>query len=130
VLLPIAASNVPARLDVLSAAEADALVLAYQTVMRDYLEPGVRDEYETGMREWLGTHPAGQALWIELELVGGGNGHATAAIVAHVRAQSGALRSLELARCGAHPARLEVRDGAAAELRALLGVEVHVGAGA
>jgi hypothetical protein len=129
VLLPIAASNVPGRLDVLSAAEADAFVLAYQTVMRDYLEPAQREEYEAGMREWLGTHPAGQALWVELEMAGDGDVRA-AGIVAHVRERSGALRSLELARCGPHPLRLDIRHGAAAELHALLGVEAHAGAGA
>jgi hypothetical protein len=127
VLVPIAAPNVPGRLDVLSAAEPDALVLAYQTLLRDYLDPAERDEYEAGMRDWLGTHPPARALWVELELVGGGDPR-TAAIVAHVRARSGALRTLELARCGAHPARLDVREGAAAELSAILGVEAHAGA--
>jgi hypothetical protein len=127
VLLPIAASNVPARLDLLSAAEADALVLAYQTVMRDFLRPAEREEYEAGMRDWLGTHPAGRALWVELE-PGGDGGPLAATIVAHVRGPGGALRSLELARCGVHPSRLEVRPGRAAELAALLRAEAHAGA--
>jgi hypothetical protein len=127
VLLPIAASNVPARLDLLSAAGADALVLAYQTLMRDYLQPADREEYEEGMRDWLATHPAGRALWVELEPVGGGDALA-AAIVAHVRGPGGGVRSIELARCGVHPSQLEVRRGRAAELAALLGAEAHAGA--
>ncbi len=126
VLVPIAASNVPARLDLLSAAESGALVLAYQTVLRDYLEPGERDEYESGMLDWLGTHPAGHALWVELEPAGG-EGSLEAALVAHVRAPWGELQTLELARCAVHPTRLDVRPAAAAELRRLLGAEAHAG---
>jgi hypothetical protein len=127
VLVPIGAAMVPARLDVLSAADAGALVLAFQTVMRDYLEPAERAEYEEGMRAWLATHPPGQALWIELEPSGDGV-DLGGAIVAHVRAPFGALRDLELARCLLHPLRLEVRHDAAAELRALLGAEAGAGA--
>jgi hypothetical protein len=127
VLVPIGASNVPARLDLLSAAETGALVLAYQTVMRDGLEPLEREEYEAGMRDWLATHPAGHALWVELEPSGNG-ADVPGALVAHVRAPWGELRSLELARCGLHPVRLDVRHAAAAELRAHLGAEAHAGA--
>jgi hypothetical protein len=122
VLAPVAAANVPQRLDVLSAAEPAALVLAYQTIVRDYLEPDERVEYEAGMRAWIGTHPPGQALWIELEKVRNG-GETPAAIVAHVRAPLGDLRTLELARCSYHPSAIARRRGADAELRALLRVE-------
>jgi hypothetical protein len=66
VLVPIAAPNVPSRLDRLSAADRGALVVAVQTVVRDYLDPADRAECERGMREWLATHPAGDALWVEL----------------------------------------------------------------
>ncbi len=126
VLIPIAASNVPARLDLLSAAETGALVLAYQTVVRDYLEPGEREEYEAGMRDWLGTHPPGHALWVELEPVDDG-ADLTGTLVAHLRAGWGELRSIELARCDLHPLRLEVRHAAAAELRHLAGADAYAG---
>jgi hypothetical protein len=126
VLVPIAASNVPARLDLLSAAENGALVLAYQTVVRDFLEPREREEYEAGMRNWLGTHPAGGALWVELEPLRDG-ADLRGAIRAHVRAPGGALRDLELARCGLHPVDLEVDPAAEAELRSLLGGEERTG---
>ncbi len=126
VLVPIAASNVPARLDLLSAAETGALVLAYQTVLRDDLEPTERDEYETGMLDWLGTHPPGLALWIELEPVAG-EADLAGAIVAHVRAPWGELRTLELARCALHPLFLDVRHAAASELRHLLGADARAG---
>lgn len=71
VIVPVAATSVPARLDLLSGAQMSALVLAYQTVMRDYLEPAERAAYESGMRDWIGSHPAGKALWAELEPVEG-----------------------------------------------------------
>jgi hypothetical protein len=123
VLVPLAARAAPARLDLLSEIDRGALVLAYQTVMRDFLEPEERTEYEAGMRNWVATHPPGDALWVELE----GAPDATdrehaAAIVAHVRAPDGRVRRLELARCGFHPTRLAVDRRAEGELRALLEV--------
>ncbi len=121
VLLPVAAANVPQRLDLLSAAEPEALVLAYQTLVRDSLDPDEREEYEGGMRAWLGTHPPRRALWIELEKVGGGG--EAAAIVAHVRAPLGDLREIELARCGVHPGVLRRSPAGEAELASLLRVE-------
>ncbi len=127
VLVPIGLATVPARLDVLSAAEAGALVIAYQTVVRDYLDPGERAEYESGMRAWLASHPPGQALWVELEFFTDGE-ELPAAIVAHVRAPGGRLRSLELGRCGGHPARVLRRRAAEAELRELLANEARAAA--
>jgi len=127
VLVPISATSVPARLDLLSAAEKGTLVIAYQTVVRDYLAPAVRDEYEEGMRAWLGTHPPGAALWVELEGLPDGD-DAPAAIVSHVRAPGGELRSIALGRCGYHPRRIQRRRDAEAELRALLRQEAHAAA--
>lgn len=127
VLLPVAAANVPQRLDLLSEKEPDALVLAYQTVVREYLDPEERAEYEDGMRAWLGTHPPGRALWVELEQA---DGEAIeAALVAHARAPMGDVRSVELARCGFHPAEVRRVPGAEAELRALVAREERDGAG-
>lgn len=121
VIVPVAATSVPARLDLLSGAEMSALVLAYQTVVRDYLEPSERSAYEDGMREWLAAHPSGRALWVELEPVTQAHdAELPAALVAHVRAPWGALRDLELARCTFHPLQLDVRRRAVEELRTLL----------
>jgi hypothetical protein len=129
VLVPVTATSVPARLDLLSGAEMSALVLAYQTVVRDFLEPSERAAYESGMRGWLGAHPPGRALWVELEPVEPEHaGGAPGAIVAHVRAPWGELRDLELARCTLHPLQLEVRRGAVEELRAHLTVETRADA--
>lgn len=129
VIVPIAAASVPARLARLSGAEASALVLAYQTVMRDYLEPAERSEYEAGMRDWIGSHPAGRALWVELEPVDGDPASPMpGALVAHVRTPWGEVRDLELARCTLHPLQLDVRRRAVEELRTHLRGTVQAGA--
>lgn len=129
VIVPVTAASIPARLDLLSRAERSALVLAYQTVMRDYLEPSERAAYEAGMRDWLGAQPPGTALWVELEGVeADGGSPSPAALVAHLRTPWGALRDLVLARCTFHPLRLEVRREAEAELGALLGGTADLGA--
>jgi hypothetical protein len=115
VLVPIAARNVPARLGLLSAVQAGALVIAYQTVMRDYLDPEERDEYEAGMRTWVATHPPGHALWVELEGAPDGAGwEQAAAIVVHARAPGGEVLRFALARCAHKPTRL-ARDPAAVQ---------------
>jgi hypothetical protein len=119
VLVPILARNVPARLDLLSSTEREAVVLAYQTLLRDYLPPGDRAEYVAGMEEWLATHPPGRALWVELEPSGEGFAEPDrgCALTAHVRATDGTVRHLPLARCGPHPAVLHPDPSAVAELR-------------
>ncbi|HET7825187.1 MAG TPA: DUF2332 family protein [Anaeromyxobacter sp.] len=128
VLVPIGATNVPARLGLLSAADAGALVIAYQTVLRDYLAPEEHAEYAHGMRAWLATRPPGQALWIEMEFLE--RGDLPAVILAHVRAPGGALRSLALGRCGSHPRSVQRSRDAEAELRELLAASSHAAAGA
>jgi hypothetical protein len=128
VLVPIGLASVPARLGLLSAAERGALVIAYQTVVRDYLAPDERGEYEAGMRAWLATRPPGQALWIELEGAAEG-GEPPAAIAVHVRPPRGAPRTIELGRCAFHPSVVRRNPAGEAELRALLASEAHATAG-
>lgn len=120
VLLPIAAGNVPARLGILSGAETGALVIAYQTVVRDYLSPDERAEYTGGMNDWLATHPVGQAVWVELEFHPGDVPELPCGLIAHVRATGGEVRTLVLARSSYHPALLEPDAPAAAELARIL----------
>lgn len=128
VLLPILARNVPARLDLLSSTEREALVLAYQTLVRDYLPPDERAEYEGGMREWLATHPAGHALWVELEWSPDLPKDALGCrLVAHLRGRSGQVRDLTLASCGYHPRVLAPDPAAVAELVELLAAGAAVG---
>lgn len=128
VLTPVSADHVPERLALLAAHEPEALVLAYQTVVRDYLPPEARREYEAGMERWVATQRPGQALWIELE----GDAAAreeeperAAALTAHVRGPDGAPRTLLLARTSYHPARLFPERAAIAELRRLLRDREH-----
>jgi len=122
VLVPILAGNVPARLDVLSSTERGALVIAYQTVFHDYLARDERAEYRAGMHGWLSAHPPGQALWVELEpSTGPGIDPPRAcALVAHLRAPDGVLRTMTLARCGYHPRVLHPEWETVNELRMLL----------
>jgi hypothetical protein len=121
VLTAIGARNVPGRLDLLSAAAPATLVIAYQTVMRDYLAPEERAEYEAGMRDWLANHPPGRTLWIELEQgAAGRDAENPAALTAHARAPTGEVETFELARCGFHPVRLRVDREKERGLAALL----------
>lgn len=120
VLLPIAAGSVPARLGVLSGSAQGTLVIAYQTLLRDYLSPAERADYLAGMRDWLATHPPGQALWVELEVAQDGDPTLSCVLAAHVREPGGELRTLALARCGPHPAVLAQDPAAVAELERVL----------
>ncbi|MFT3913218.1 MAG: DUF2332 family protein [Anaeromyxobacteraceae bacterium] len=111
VLAPVRARAWPERLDLLSGTHTDAVVLAYQTIVRDYILEDERREYEDGMRAWIATHPPGRALWAELELLADA-GPGQAAIQLTRREADGLVRTRRLARCHPHPTRVE-RDLAA-----------------
>ena len=118
-LAPASAGSAPARLAALSAAHPGALVIAYQTLLRDYLPPDERAEYVEGMRAWIAAQPPGQALWMELELAPG-DGELPCTLTAHVRAPRGGVRTLVPARCGYHPTVLRPDPTAVLELQAAL----------
>jgi hypothetical protein len=104
-LVAARAADVPALLP----RETGDRLLAYQTVMRDYLSAEERAAYESGMRAWLEALPHGQAFWIEMEVTVGGppvrpEGH----LLAHARGG----QDLLLARCDPHPTALTVLDEA------------------
>jgi hypothetical protein len=121
VLAPVSARAVPARLDALSRADPEALVLAYQTLVRDFLDPAERAAYEAGMREWLAAQPPGRALWVDLEPMEHGTPELPAAIHAHARTSGGgAVVALRIARCGYHPRRIVRSAAEVAALRELL----------
>jgi hypothetical protein len=86
------------------------VVLAFQTVVRDYLEPATRSAYEQGMRQWLADTP--RAVWIELEMDPADPDHGVP-IVAHVRD-----RAIVLGRTGYHPSTVAVDDDAVARFAA------------
>lgn len=82
----------------------ETLVLAFQTVMREYLPPEERAVYLSGMTDWLLSRPPRRALWIELEAPPDGATPALpAAIIAHATGDDGAPTTRVLARCGFHP---------------------------
>jgi hypothetical protein len=117
-MLAVRARDMPARLEEACARlEADVPVLAYQTVVRDYLPADERNVYEEGMRTWLTARPG--ALWVQLEA----SPHPTSphpfAISVHAL-NKGEVESLELARCGPHPSVLAVDEGARHALRRIL----------
>ena len=121
VIEAIDARDMPARLAALSAAaRQDALWLAYQTFVREYMG-GSRTAYLDGMRDWLRSRPPGAALWIEMEdPPDGATRELPAGIMAHVVGPDGALASLLLARCYYHPTELAPEPAAVAALRAAL----------
>lgn len=107
-LVRAAAGDVPGRLPT----DEDGWMLAYQTVMRDYLSPEEWDRYSAGMRRWLESSPRGRALWVELEVEEAAReGGPPAAITVHL-----SDASLVLATCEPHPERLDVDDEAVKEL--------------
>src|SRR5262249_49795776 len=62
-------TEVPEQLRALSARlEHGTVVLAFQTIVRDYVDERARADYERGMRDWLESAPSSRAVWVELEL--------------------------------------------------------------
>ena len=82
-------ATVPARLAMLPGP-----VVAYQTLVRDYLPPDVAAAYDAGMRAWVGPG----RMWVELEYVPGG---APCGIVRHDE-----RGDTLIATCGYHPTAL------------------------
>jgi hypothetical protein len=116
------ASGFARRVDEVSRAHPDAFVLAYQSYLRDYLAPDVRDAYRTAMHAWLGALPAGRALWGELEIPPGETDRPEpAALIAHVRTPEGAVRTLESARTVHHPTVIRPLADPIRELERALG---------
>jgi hypothetical protein len=112
----LAASLVPARLaGVQARLPAGGLLLAFQSLLRGYLQPAEADSYRQGMLDLLLQAPAGNAAWVELEL-DDSRRRLPAAIVAHVRAAN-EVKSFPLARCSQHPSELEIDEAAVAALR-------------
>jgi hypothetical protein len=92
-------------------------VLAYQTVVRDYIEPPEQKDYAEGMHEWLRSRPS---MWVELEHATDGTAEWPSVITASLRAADGKIASVPLARCGYHPRTLWLLPEGVARLRALL----------
>jgi hypothetical protein len=112
------ATLVPTRLLELSRAlPEDALLLAYQTVVRAYMEPERRETYVRGMRSFVAQSSPKRVAWLELEL--DDLGPPPASLTAHVPDGEGSVHSFVLARSSYHPREIDVRAGAAAFARAM-----------
>jgi hypothetical protein len=99
------AADAPRRLRTLSGA-----VIAFQTLVRDYLDPTTRTAYEDGMRQWL--HDVPRTVWIELEMDPSDPEHGVP-ITAHVRDDT-----IVLGRTTYHPSTVAVDEDAVARFRA------------
>jgi hypothetical protein len=104
-------TEAPKALRAISGPE-DGVVLAFQTLVRDYLEPTIRTAYEQGMRDWLSDTP--RAVWVELEMNLADPDHGVP-IAAHVRDET-----IVLGRTSYHPATVTVDDEAVARFAAIL----------
>ena len=105
--------DVPAHVErVLGTTAPDTLVIAYQTVVREYLPRDAAAAYADAMRALVDA-ASGRLAWIELETANTPDTQLPAALTAHVCGPRGA-EALELARCHWHPSTLRV-DRAATE---------------
>jgi hypothetical protein len=97
-------------------------VIAYQTVVRDYMQADDLRAYERGMDGWLQECPPASALWMELE-VARESADATDPfhLTAHLRLASGEVVALVLASSEPHPHLVRVRPDAVETLRRALG---------
>jgi len=106
------ATDVPARIERTAGdLPAKTLLLAYQTVMCDYLADGVKSRYLAGMTAWVAAEIAGgpRRVWIELEAatdVLADQSPLPMALTAHLADPAAGTRALTLARCNSHPDRL------------------------
>ena len=86
------------------------VAIAFQTLVRDYLEPATRTAYEDGMRAWLRDTP--RSAWVELEMDPTDPDHRVP-IAAHVRDDT-----IVLGRTSYHPSSIAVDEGAVQRLAA------------
>jgi hypothetical protein len=89
-----------------SSCDERSVVLAFQTIVRDYLEATTRAAYERAMRRWLEDAPAASAVWIEIELVAA-DPLEPVPIVAHARDVAG-IADIMLGTTGYHPGVVDV----------------------
>ncbi|MEO6572993.1 MAG: DUF2332 family protein [Polyangiaceae bacterium] len=95
------AAEMPAWLERYSEANPGLVVLAFQTVLAEYLPPEVRRVYVDGMKAWLAGDPQSR-LWAELERAEDGR-PGPAELRAHFGDQS-----LILASCEYHPSVVNI----------------------
>jgi hypothetical protein len=107
------AAEVPARIErIPDDLPPETLLVAYQTVVRDYLPDDVKKRALAGMTAWVAAEPAGgpRRIWIELEAATDPVAEPSdrpMALTAHLADRATGTRALTLARCGYHPDRLD-----------------------
>lgn len=102
--------------DQLSALADDTCVLAFQSIVRDYLPPEVRADFEGAMRAQLLARPPRSTIYAQLELAADApSPEQMAALDVQFVDARGRLRELTLARTHAHPMKLFVRAPAVTE---------------
>jgi hypothetical protein len=107
------AADVPSRLERQARdLPPETLLLAYQTVMRDYLPADLKKRYLDAMTGWVsGAAPGGsRRLWVELEVAADSLADARElpmALTAHFSDGTTGVQALTLARCSYHPDRLD-----------------------
>jgi hypothetical protein len=114
-LCALAVGDVPAALPPSTAA--GPRIIAYQTVMRDYVDQDEYAAYTRGMERWLAACHPGSALWMELEVSRTPNAVEPFDLTAHVRLTDGRVAALILASCEPHPRMLRVQAAAVEQLR-------------
>jgi hypothetical protein len=121
VLERVDAGDFAARLARLAIEHEETFILAYQTVLRDYLAPSARDAHHAAMYAWLAGLAPGRAVWVELESrTADAAQPEPVAITAHARAPEGEVRALEIARTLHHPLEVRARPDAVHELERVL----------
>jgi hypothetical protein len=97
-------------------------VIAYQTVVRDYMQADELSAYERSMDDWLQECPPASALWMELEVAReGANATDPFHLTAHLRLASDEVVALVLASSEPHPHVVRVRPDAVETLCRALG---------
>lgn len=105
------------RLSRLRAEHPGALLFCYQSMVRDYLPEQQRAAWESSVRRWLSSEPAGRSVLVSLEMA---DLHAglDCAIEAGVAAGGGVV-DLKLARTGFHPVEVNVDPASVARFKTL-----------
>jgi hypothetical protein len=122
VLEQVDAGSFATRLARLAREHEETFILAYQTVLRDYLSPSARDAHRAAMYAWLGGLAPGRGVWVELESRTADAAQPDpVAITAHARSPQGEVRAFEIARTLHHPIEVRARPDAVHDLERVLG---------
>ncbi len=110
------ALSVPGELEALSGRVGSrGLVIAYQSLVRDYIGTTERDAYESAMLDWLRRGAKGERAWVTLELADASVASFNCGIDVHV-ATGGEPARVRLGLTSYHPEVVDVVAGAEQKL--------------